>query len=60
MGETWIGTCAVPNGASAVRRVHFHDGTAPVAAVVYLHTRAGCADRRATLARTSHGVRQTR
>jgi 8-oxo-dGTP diphosphatase len=34
MGETWIGTCAVPNGASAVRRVHFHDGTAPVAAVV--------------------------
>ena len=34
MGETRIGACAVPNGASAVRRVHFHDGAAPVAAVV--------------------------
>ena len=34
MGETRIGACAVANGAAAVRRVHFHDGTAPVAAVV--------------------------
>jgi ADP-ribose pyrophosphatase YjhB (NUDIX family) len=34
MGETRTGACAVPNGASAVRRVHFHDGEAPVAAVV--------------------------
>ena len=34
MGESRTGACAVPNGASAVRRVHFHDGEAPVAAVV--------------------------